>query len=213
MTPSINSRRGHRLALVLLTCAALAAFAVPVSAAQAGAGPAAATYRPDGRIALACKYVPAWQGCNPDWTGDNVYNTTAKNQKLVFTDYLSYSSPDNPDPRVIVFRISIQNDGSVADRFRVDADGVTTGYLVNFFRKSTKVTAAVEAGTFTTPLLAPGASVVLKAKVVMPCPSHDDCGRDRAYDIANRLVTIRSVGDPSLRDAVKFARKPWVCTC
>ena len=206
MTSNINSRRGHRVALVLLACAALAALAVPVSAAPSGAG-TAATYRPDGRIALACQYVPDWQPCNPDWTGDNVYNRTGRNQKLVWTDFLTYST--ERDPRVIVFRISIQNDGSVADRFRVDADGVTSGYLVKFFRMATNISSAVEAGTYTTPLIAPGASLILKAKVVMPCDSWDDCGQDRAH----RLVSIRSVGDPAARDAVKFIRRIWVCTC
>ena len=210
MTSRLNRRR--RVALLLLTCTAVVTFAAPASAAQIGAGPAAPTYRPDGQIAVACEYVPDWYGpCNPNWTGDNVYNTTGKNQKRSYTDYLQYGG--EPDPRVIVFRILIQNDGSVADRFRVDADGVTTGYVVKFFRKSTNVTSAVDAGTYATGVIAPGASVVLKAKVVMPCPSHDDCGRDRAYDIAQRLVTIRSVGDPLTRDAVKFVRKPWVCTC
>ena len=207
----LNSRPRLWVALLLLTCTALVTFAVP-AAAEAGVGPATTTYRPDGQIAIACEYVPDWYGpCNPDWTGDNVYNKTGKNQKLSYTDYLQYGG--EPDPRVIVFRILIENDSAFADRFSVDADGVTIGYVVKFFRKSTNVTSAVEAGTYTTGLIAPGASVVLKAKVVMPCPSHDDCGRDRAYDIAERLVTIRSVGDPATRDAVKFVRKPWVCTC
>ena len=196
-----------RLTLVATSALVLAhAFGASVAA-----GTPDATYRPDARISKKCSNIPAWHNCDPSLVGDGVYNATGKNQKRNHIDYLSYGAYE--DPRVVVFKISIQNDGSVSDRFTVDANGLTTGYVVKFLRKSTNITAAVEAGTYTTPLLAPGATFQIKAAVAMPCPSHDDCGRDRAYDVAERLVTIRSVGDTSLRDAVKFVRKPWVCTC
>lgn len=190
---------------------ALAVAGMTLGMAPAHVAGAGATHRPDARINKNCSNIPAWQNCNPAIAGDNVYNGTGKKQKRVHTDYLSYGS--EPDPRVVTFRISVQNDGAVGDRFTVDADGTTVGYVVKFLRKSTNITAAVEAGTYTTPRLAPGETFVIKAKVVMPCPSHDDCGRDRAFDVAERLVIVRSVGDPAMRDAVKLVRKPWVCTC
>lgn len=195
--------RISRLAMVV-TSAFVLAHALGASVA---AGAPAATYRPDARISKDCSNIPDWQVCSPDLVGDGLYNRTARNQKRQHIDYLTYST--ERDPRVIVFEISIQNDGSVADRFKVDADGVTNGYRVKFFRKSTNITSAVEAGTYTTPSIAPGASVVIKAKVVMPCGSWDYCGQDRA----ERLITVRSVGDASVRDAVKFVRKVWECTC
>jgi hypothetical protein len=198
-------RTSIRLALALSIAALTLGMAPGQAAATQG------TYRPDVRISKKCSNIPDWQSCNPQLAGDNLYNATARKQKRKHVDYLTYST--EPDPRVVVFRISIQNDGSLADRFRVDADGTTLGYVVKFVRKSTIITTAVEAGTYTTPQLAPGASLVIKAKVVMKCPPFDSCGRDRAFDIAERLVTVRSVGDPTKRDAVKFVRQPWECTC
>ena len=196
-----------RLVLALLTSAALVALAAPVATAGGSAPANGASYRPDGQISKDCSNIPEWQACNPALAGDNVYNATGKKQKRSHIDYLTYST--ERDPRAVVFRISIQNEGSVADRFRIDADGVTAGYVVKFLRKTTNITSAVEAGTYTTPVLAPGASFVIKAKVVMPCDSWDYCGQDRAV----RLVTIRSVADPSALDAVKFVRRVWECTC
>lgn len=154
-----------------------------------------------------CSGVPEWRNCDPAWVGDGLYNKTAKNQKRAWTDYLTSSS--ERDPRVVVFKISIQNDGTVADSFRVSADGITGGYLVKFLRDSTNITSAVENGTYQTPTLSPGASLAIRAKVVMPCDSWDYCGQDRA----TRLVTVFSVGDTSARDAVKFVREAWACTC
>ena len=179
------------------------ASAMPVSAG----GSPASSHRADASIRLVCSGVPEWRNCDPAWVGDGIYNKTAKNQKRAWTDFLTYSN--KRDPRVVVFKISIQNKGSVADSFRVSADGITSGYRVKFVRGSTNITSAVENGTYQTPALSPGASFVIQAKVVMPCDSWDDCGQDRA----TRLVTVRSVGDSSARDAVKFVRKIWVCGC
>jgi hypothetical protein len=194
-------RLGARVTSAVLSVAVLAAFASP---ALAGAAP---KYQPDGRIAAVCTDMPEWRNCDPSLFGDGIYNGTARNQKRVHVDYLTYSV--ERDPRVVVFRISIQNDGWATDRFEIAASGVTSGYTVKFLRGSTNVTEAVEGGSYTTPLLSPGATHVVKAKVVMPCDSWDNCGQDRA----DRLVTIRSLGSPSLVDAVKFVRKIWECTC
>jgi hypothetical protein len=190
---------------------ALSVTALAIGLAPTSVGAHTVADRPDARIAKKCAGIPAWQNCNPARAGDDIYNGTGKNQKRVHVDYLSYGG--EPDPTVVVFLLSIQNDGSVNDRFGIDANGTTVGYTLRFLRGSTDITAAVEAGSYTTPFIAPGESIVIKAKVGMPCPSHDDCGRDRAFDIAERVVTVRSMGDPAKRDAVKFVRRPWVCTC
>jgi hypothetical protein len=173
------------------------------------AGPAAAgaSHRPDGRIKIDCTGVVDWRMCPDTWTGAGIYNQTAKNQKVVWDDYFDYAT--EPDPRVVWFNISMRNAGSVSDRFRVNADGISSGYNVNFFRGSTKITSAVEAGTYLTPRLAPGETFLIRAKVAMPCEPTSDCGQDRA----SRLVTVRSHADPAVADAVKFVRKRWVCTC
>ena len=187
-------------------------IALALGMAPASASAMSGTHQPDARISKDCSNIP-WDWCDSTMLGDGIYNGTGRKQRKRHLDFLSYGSPSSPDPRVVTFKISIQNDGVFADRFTVDADGTTLGYVVKFLRKSNDITAAVEAGTHTTRLLERGATVVILAKVVMPCPSHDDCGRDRAFDIAERLVTVRSVGDSTRRDAVKFVRKPWECTC
>ncbi len=203
---SVLTNAPRRIVVLALLAAVALATSAPGDNAR-GASSTGARYRPDARIRLACAYTTDWQPCEPDWVGNNVYNRNAVGQKSRWTDYLTYSN--ERDPRVMVFKISIENDGSVADRFTVNADGVTSGYRVAFLRGSTNVTAAVEGGTYRTPLLSPGASHVLKAKLVMPCDSWDNCGQDRA----TRLVTVRSLKDPSMRDAVKIVRRIWECTC
>ena len=185
------------------TARAAASPAVPVG----GTPEPAALHRPDARIRLACAYTTDWQPCEPDWVGDGVYNTSAKGQKSRWTDYLTYSN--HRDPHVIVFKISIENDGSGPDAYSVSASGVTSGYRIKFLRGTTDITAAVAAGTYRTPPVSEGGAHVIKAKVVMPCHSWDSCGQDRA----SRLVTIRSVGDPAIADAVKLVREIWTCTC
>ena len=192
--------RRESLVLSLTLAMSLAAvFASPAVAATA--------YRPDAQISVVCTGLPEWRNCDPSIAGDDIYNRTARHQKRTFTDYLTYST--EPDPRVVVFKIRIENGSTAADQFRIDADGTTAGYIVKFFRKTTNITTAVENGTFVTPVLAPGATHIIRAKVIMPCDSMDYCGQDRA----DRLVTVRSVGDPTVGDAVKFTRLAWECTC
>ena len=99
--------------------------------------------------------------------------------------------------------ISIQNDGTAADTFTVAANaGSATGFEVNYYvgRTSTNVTSAVEAGTFTTPSLAPGDIYRLrvKAKVTTSTP------RGSSID---RLVTITADADGTTSDTVGFTVK------
>lgn len=189
-------------AAALISVVTIAAIPVGVLA-----GASTATYRPDARIRFVCDGVAEWRMCNPELVGNNIYNTTAKGQKRTWNDYFDYST--EPDPRVVMFAISIQNDGAVADRFKVTADGVTRGYRVRFLRGTTNITSAVEAGTYVTPRIDPGSAIVIKVKVVMPCDPSEDCGQDKA----SRLVTVISKGNPALADAVRFTRQRWVCYC
>lgn len=193
------SRRHPRFTLLVATVAATMALASSV-AAVAAADPvgAAAAYRPDGRILQLCQYPE----CEPTWAGDNVYNVTGTGQKSVWTDYGDLGTGD---PAKVVFRISIQNDGTRADRFNLAAAGTTSGYRVRFFRGTTNITPAVMAGTYRTPSLAPGETFLIKAKVTLV----DACCGDKA----TRLVTITSVGNGGQQDAVKLVRKFWVCGC
>jgi hypothetical protein len=94
--------------------------------------------------------------------GNDIYNTDADGQAVHLKIYAG-------DRRRVY--ISIQNDGVVSGTFRVcqcsgtqgSQPGFTFTYFVN--RSDEDITAGVEAGTFTTPSLAPGEKFVIRARV------------------------------------------------
>ena len=190
-SPDTSHRRRFAAAILMAL-----AIAVAGTASVAAAAP---NYRPDGRILQPCD--PQYEGCQPTWFGNNVYNTTAAGQTAEYFDQqgVSYDGP-------IVFRIRIQNDGARADRFRVVATGSTSGYRVRFFQGTTDITAAIKAGTYRTPKLAPGGLHTIKARVTL---------RPEAVngDKAVRLVTLTSMGNPNKKDAVKLVRQFSTCGC
>ena len=66
--------------------------------------------------------------------------------------------------------ITIENDGDESDTFKVDASaGSEPEFNIAYFvgRTSTNVTVTIEAGAFTTPSLAPGASYRLRVRVMV----------------------------------------------
>jgi subtilisin family serine protease len=146
-----------------------------------GAPPAASTSLPDGRIRLGTGAL----------VGDDVYDTTGLGQKR---------TGSAPRGSSITFGISVQNDGTAADSLTLLAGGSSSMYTVKYFEGATDVTAAVMAGTYATPSLAPGASHLLTAKVKVT--SSATVGSKVA-----RLVTISSVADSTRKDAVKFVGK------
>ena len=137
--------------------------------------------RPDGRIRLGTK----------SFVGNNIYNTTGVNQERTGS-----AIPGNK----ITFAISIENDGPL-DSFRIQATGAaSTKYTVKYFRGSTEITTAVKNGTYTTPSLATGGTVLITAVVKVT-------GTANLGSSVSRLVTITSVKDSTTADAVKFTGK------
>jgi hypothetical protein len=154
--------------------------------------------RPDARIREAGygypadAYGPAFVKLFPTsknpLLGNNIYNTTAAHQTAV----VAYSNT-SPEGIYSLIDISIQNDGTRADRFRVKATGSTkSGERVTYSHGSTNLTAAIVAGTFKTPSLAAGATYLIRAKVI---------GQP------TRVITSRSVSTTSKVDVVKFRFK------
>jgi hypothetical protein len=141
-----------------------------------------ATYKPDGRIKKGSGTL----------IGNNIYNATGLNQTK--TGSAATGS-------TITFGISIQNDATSSDAFKVVPTGTaTTGYTIKYFHGTTDITAAVVAGTYQTPTLAAAGTFLIKAKVTI--------GSSAATGSSvTRLVTITSVGDGSKQDAVKFVAK------
>jgi CSLREA domain-containing protein len=137
--------------------------------------------KPDGRIRKGSGLL----------VGNNVYNLTGANQTR--TGSAARGSR-------ITFGISIQNDSS-SDSFTVRATGTTTTqYSVKYLRGTTDITAAVVAGTYTTPVLGPGGKFLIKAKVTV-------LNSATLGSSVTRLVTISSVGDSSRKDSVKLVGK------
>ncbi len=179
---------------------ALTAVAVTVGSlgATIGASPAsAATFKPDGWIRYKSFKDQQSTYIEPSaWAGDNIYNLTGRNQKIVERAGGTYA----PDAH-FVFEVRVQNDGA-ADRFRVRVDG-TGDWVVKYFHGTTNITPAVVAGTYRTPILGSGRSVILKVKVWIGVPG----------DELRRLITLTSAGDGTKQDAVKIRIPYSACTC
>ena len=137
--------------------------------------------RPDGLIAKGShKFV-----------GNDTYNTDGTQQTRLAT------------PRIgdlTLFRIAVQNDGIVPDSFRIQAAGSEPYYSIRYYRHSKEITSRVVAGTFTTPVLAPGDRYVIRVWVKVATLA--------AAPSASRLVTLTSVNDPTKVDAVQFVVRP-----
>ena len=184
-------KRSHRpmsLAITALLLAVGLAQAAPVSAGG---------FQPDGWVRYKSFKDQYRTYIDPGpWSGDDVYNRTGRNQKVVLKTVGSYA----PDAH-FVFQVRVENDG-VADRFKVRASG-TGDWVVRYLHGTTDITAAVEAGTYTTPNIASGGSLNLKVKVWL-----GDIGTD-----VMRLVTLTSNGNPEKQDAVKVRVSYGECTC
>lgn len=139
-------------------------------------------YRPDGRIRLGAGA----------FVGNNIYNTTGINQSRTGSAVRGAT---------ITFGISIQNDGTTADQFKVMATGsATSEFGVTCFRGATDVTTAVVAGTYQTASLAPGATFLITVKVKVKSTA-------TVGSKVTRLVTLSSVAAATKQDAVKLTGK------
>jgi hypothetical protein len=137
------------------------------------------SYQPDGRIRKGKGAL----------IGNNIYNTTGTNQT---------KTASKAPGTTVKFGISIQNDSAASDHFSVAASGpAITGYAVKYFHGTTDITAAVVAGTYTTPVLSPGATWLITAKVKVKSTA-------AVGSSVTRLVTVTSVADSAKLDAVKF---------
>jgi hypothetical protein len=135
--------------------------------------------KPDGRIKKGTGTL----------IGNNVYNTTGLNQTRTGS-----GSPG----KTFTFTVSIQNDGTGAGKFYVRATGTAVaGYAIKYFRGTTDITTAVNAGTYQTASIAVGSTFGVQAKVTIQAGA-------AIGSSVNRLVTVKSVADGSKVDAVKF---------
>lgn len=123
------------------------------------------------------------------WIGGNIYNSTGAGQSL--------SAEAGPRSWVL-FRIGIQNDGFLRDRFTVDANGgAVAGYRTRYFRYTAEITSAVNAGTYVTRWLGPGERVVIEAWVRVKAIAEPGSAMERS-------ITISSTNDATKHDVLKF---------
>lgn len=138
---------------------------------------AGATRRPDGRIRRG----------TGAFAGDGTYNTTGTSQ----------TAADSRRPgQAATFTLSLQNDGSDAEKLRVAGQGSTSQVTVAYFSGATNVTAAVVAGTYKTPPLAPGADHRLRMTVTPRAGA-------LVGTVLTRKVTASSDNDATVKDVVK----------
>lgn len=137
-------------------------------------------HQPDGRIRLGA-------GAQ---VGNDVYNTTGTGQSRATSARRGSQ---------VTFNLSIQNDGSVADIFRVRAQASTTYYAVRYYSVSpvADITGLVTAGLYQTPDLAPGASFAIRAIVTVKSSAP-------AGSSVTRSVTATSLGHTLDKDTVKM---------
>jgi alpha-tubulin suppressor-like RCC1 family protein len=160
-------------------------------------GPTVTTSQPDGRVRLSgTGYSGKSKSYQGPFAGDNVYNTTGVGQ----TDF--EESFSELEGQFFSFDISVQNDGTQPDTFKVKAAGSGTGWTVAYFQGTIDITSAVQAGTYQTSSLAPGATYLITARVTFGQPLD-----------TTRLMTVTSLADATKMDTVQFGVKEGPCSC
>ncbi len=142
------------------------------------------TIRPDSRIRT---------GTTGPVKGNNLYNANGANQSV------TRSGGANS---VQTYTATIQNDGAVADQYKIRGTRSTTKFTVTYRRGDTNavITPGVGNGTFLTPVLAPGQSFTVKISVTV-----------RANTVRNNklngLLTATSNASSTSKDAVAFVTR------
>jgi hypothetical protein len=135
--------------------------------------PAGATITPGastgGRVSITFTPSPGGGSARPDarlrsgtsgpFVGNDIYSTTGANQSR---------RGSAPPGRTVIFQVSLQNDGSRAGRLTLRARGAKVpGYDVRYIAGSRDITAAVIAGTWRSPSLAPGATTLVTVRITV----------------------------------------------
>ena len=120
--------------------------------------------------------------------GDNIYNTTVGQTR----------STVRASGRTVTYYASMQNDASSEDRLQLSGAGSERRYSVTYYAPNgSDISAAINAGTFVTPPLAPGATYTVQIKVTVGANAV-------AGSSVTRDLTAVSLGSPTIDDAVRF---------
>jgi len=124
------------------------------------------------------------------YEGNDIYNADASGQTVIGSGAVG---------EILTFWIQIGNDRNDFDSFKVKRSGrFHDGYRVRYYSATGKdVTGQVNAGSFTTPELAPHGTYVMKATVkVRPFATQGSS--------VSRYITVSSVDAPGINDSVRF---------
>jgi hypothetical protein len=175
----------------LLALVLAAQVVIPAAAAGPGSG------RPDAAIRFTAYRSPF--GHYPHgsrWLGHDIYNTTARGQTKRMTAMGVYERGTR-----MVFSVAIANNGGT-DRFHVKASG-SGSWQVRFYAGGRDITTAVVEGTYRTPVVAPGETFKIRAKV-----------RLGGFGTSvMRHVLVSSVSAPQRQDAVRLRVRYSTCGC
>lgn len=138
-----------------------------------------AARRPDGRIR---------QGATGATVGDDRVNPSGMGQSLTARVARGGRA---------TFFVTTENDGTHPEAFTVRGQPSASGYTVAYTAGGRNVGPAIRAGTYLTPVLAPGA--VHTVKVVVTVGSRAAPGSQ-----VDRMVTVTSTSDPQRSDVVRF---------
>ena len=135
--------------------------------------------RPDGRIRVGLGGVTV---------GDGRYNATGEGQ--------TRTTPADPGD-VVTHYVTVQNDGTHPEALRVGGQASTANYQVRYLTGGVDISVPVRNGTYTTPVLAPGAFRTIKVVVTVGARAPGGSRIERA-------ITTTSTRDPLRVDVVKF---------
>jgi hypothetical protein len=97
------------------------------------------------------------------------------------------------------FTLTVQNDGTAAERMTVEGPHVVNGYRLMYLVGTTDVTSQVTGTGYLTPLVQPGALATIKVRARVP---HVPRGRQ-----ARGLITVYSYSNLRTTDAVRFVAR------
>lgn len=135
--------------------------------------------RPDGRIK---------RGSTGSYVGNDVYNTTGAGQTRTGSAVRGGT---------VTYFVSAQNDAPFADALRLRGTASTSRFRVKYTTGGNGITNSVTAGTYTTPVLAPGATFTVKVEVTV-------LGAAPVGSSLDATVVIKSSVDQARKDTVRF---------
>ena len=141
------------------------------------------TPRPDARVR---------RGTSGTFLGNNIYNGDAASQAVTGSAARGSS---------LVYQLSMQNDGTGPEKLKLKATGTAvTGYTVTYKVGTTDITSRVVAGTYETPLRAPGTQTIVTVTVRI------GQGATVGSSVVRRLV-VSSSTITTLKDVGKVTAK------